>query len=467
MAGLNRARDIYRSVSQFHENENLVAWLRDRRWVIWLTAARRRKILLVGSVTAGIVTVFHHHAPWRQYLQPDTWLAPALAVALLFLMLKFIHAGAARFSDLPGPIRRRPQIAFHTLFWSMVIVTWLTPVQAGTWRTVIALMAISFPFIIWRCGYMLISAKRGRVAGTGLGDHLIYIWPIWGGTNTPIGKGADYLSQCEARTADAYARAVLSGIKLMILARLWGLARQFMAAFVYANPKSFFTPLLGGFTLTIPRAQSLVTGQDSDSVLISWVSLYMDLIWETLEVAEDGHVWVGALRLFGFNVFRNTYKPLLARSVIDFWNRWHYYFKEMLVEFFFLPTYARHFQKAPKLRIFAAIFASAFVGNMYHHLLKAKKSLVGGAWLDLWLNLNPRLVYCLLLALGLYLSMLREQHRRGKGAEKGHSPTALSNLAKIAWVWTFYSLVHIWNLKGTMTVESRTHFFLSLFGLSF
>ncbi|MEF8725082.1 hypothetical protein [Candidatus Accumulibacter phosphatis] len=38
---------------------------------------------------------------------------------------------------------------------------------------------------------------------------------------------------------------------------------------------------------------------------------------------------IGTLRLFGFNVFRNTYKPLPPESILEFWNRYYYYLKEL------------------------------------------------------------------------------------------------------------------------------------------
>jgi hypothetical protein len=44
---------------------------------------------------------------------------------------------------------------------------------------------------------------------------------------------------------------------------------------------------------------------------------------------RHGHMIIGTLRLFGFNVFRNTYKPLLSESILEFWNRYYYYFKEL------------------------------------------------------------------------------------------------------------------------------------------
>ena len=62
----------------------------------------------------------------------------------------------------------------------------------------------------------------------------------------------------------------------------------------------------------------------------AWSALYAGLVWDVLKIAARGHEIVGALRLFGFNVFRNTYKPLLAPSLVEFWNRYYYYFKEML-----------------------------------------------------------------------------------------------------------------------------------------
>ena len=458
-------RDMWRTVSQFHENEKLVSWLKSRQTIVWLTPSRRRRVLVFGAVVAGTVGLFHRHAEWRDYASLSTWLAPSLALPLLFGLVYLLYLAAKHFSQLPAVVRRRPQIMFHALFWSLVALVWMTPEESGVWRTVIALVALSMPFIIWRCGYMLMSGQRGKTAKTTLRDHLFYIWPMWGGTNTPIGKGADYLSQHEAQTADAYARSVLAGIKLLLLSRLWGLTRLLMAALVFANPKSPFMPLLGDYSLNIPRVQNILGGNVPASLITAWASLYFELIWETLEVAEDGHLWVGMLRLFGFNVFRNTYKPLLAESITDFWNRYHYYFKELLVDFFFFPTYVRYLKRWPKLRILAAVFVAAFAGNMYHHVLKAKKILVAGELAELWMMLNPRLVYCFLLALGIYFAMLREQKRRGKDTQSKTVTPTLGRFSRIAGVWTFYSIIHIWNLKGTATIAERNGLFLSLFGL--
>ena len=451
----------YRSVSQFHENEKLQAWVARQRPIIWLTPQRRRLVLFLGAMGVGAAALFQ----LRKHSAVSTWLEPGLAMLALLGLVYLLYLAAAHFSQLPAAVRRRPQIALHALFWLLVALAWTAPAEAATWRTVIILVALSMPYLIWRSGYMLMSGQRGTAAGTSFRDHLIYIWPTWGGTNTPIGKGADYLSQCEAQSTDAYATSVLAGTKLLILSAIWEGAKFLIGALVFSYPKSPLRPFLGDYGLEIPRMRRILIGEVAAPLPVMWLSLYLEMILETVDIAARGHRWIGILRLFGFNAFRNTYKPLLAQSVVDFWNRYYYYFKELLVEFFFFPTYVRYFRARPKLRIFAAVFAAAFVGNMYHHVLRADNILVAGELAQLWTRLNPRLVYCVLLAFGIYISMLRQQKKRGRAAAAVTESTPLRKLIRIAGVWTFFSIIYIWDLKGNMTIAMRFGFFLSLFGL--
>ncbi|OGQ83487.1 MAG: hypothetical protein A3F90_03055 [Deltaproteobacteria bacterium RIFCSPLOWO2_12_FULL_60_19] len=457
-------RDAYRSISQLHENEKLAAWLQSKRAIVWLTPRRRRQILFFGALLGGTIALFRRQSQWRDHLSATSWLAPALALPILLALVYLLYLAAIHFSRLPAAVRRRPQIALHLVFWLIIALAWITPEEAGVWKTAIFLIAVSIPYLIWRCGYMLLSGQRGKAAGTAFRDHLFYIWPMWGGTNTPQGKGADYLTQCEAQSPAAYARSVLAGIKLLILARIWDLTKLLMGVLVFSNPKSPLAPSLGGYSLEIPRARTLLTNEIPASLLMTWLSLYLEFIWETLDIAEDSHFWIGLLRLFGFNVFRNTYKPLLAKSIVDFWNRYYYYFKELLVEFFFFPTYVRYFRAWPKLRMFAAVFAAAFLGNIYYHSLRAS-GIAAGELPKIWVSLGrPRAGYCFLLAVGIYISMLRQQKKRGTGAQSQAGAALPRRLIQIAGVWTFFSVIHIWNLKSPATLFDRVGFFLSLFG---
>jgi len=156
-------------------------------------------------------------------------------------------------------------------------------------------------------------------------------------------------------------------------------------------------------------------GAASAPLLTAWASVYFDLIWSTLRIAVRGHECIGVLRLCGFNVVRNTYKPLLAESLLEFWSRYYYYFEELLVESFY-PTFARY-RVRPWLRTLLAVFAAAFAGNLYYHVINQRQPLVEGDIAGLWRLLHARIFYCLLLATGIYVSMLREQGRRGGAPE--------------------------------------------------
>ncbi|MCZ6626041.1 MAG: hypothetical protein O7B35_17725 [Deltaproteobacteria bacterium] len=465
MMKIKTLRDTYRTISQFHENDRLAASVQSWRFFAWFTPKRRRLFLSLGAIAAGLIGLLNRYVKWSEHFTAPSWLAPSFAMPILLGFLYLVYLSTKNFSRLPVVVKRRPQISLHILFWATLAVIWVTPNNGELWRTVLILIILSLPYLIWRCGYMIKSGQRGKSPGAAFHDHLFYLWPIWDGTNTPAGKGSDYLSQCEAQSAEAYARSSLAGIKLLILAMLWGLTLLFMGGLVYGDPKNPLTDLLGGYSLEIPRLKNIARGNIIVSLPIAWISLYCELIWQTLKIAARGHQWIGMLRLFGFNVFRNTYKPLLAESIVDFWNRFYYYFKELLVEFFFFPTYLKYFRTQPKLRMFTAIFMAAFVGNLYYHVLQMKGPLVLGEFAKIWQSLGSRMVYAIFLTVGIYVSMLRQQRQRGKRADSHTVAARVGRLRRIAGVWTFYSLINFWNLRSRLTLLERTKVFLSFFGL--
>lgn len=327
----------YDRLAQVHENERLIAWLQSFRVVHWLNAERRRQILFIGAIFAGVVGTFSRQADWHDYQSPTPWLVHGAAFLLLFGIVYSLYLAAIHFRRLPALIRGRPQICFHCFFWAILLIIWFAPEKTEFPLAVLIVVAASFPYLIWRVGSMLLSGQRGRASGSQFRDHLYYIWPVWDGTNTPPGKGYDHLSRAEAQTPEAYARAILGGIKLLLLVALWKIVMQMMGALVYGDPRNSLTHLLNGLHMGIPRLKQILGSDAPTPLLVTWISLYLELIWETLFLAVKGHVWVGVLRLFGFNVFRNTYKPLLAETLVEFWNRYYYYFKELMMEFFSFP----------------------------------------------------------------------------------------------------------------------------------
>lgn len=382
------------------------------------------------------------------------WMKLAGGTTAILAMILFIVTVAIHFEKLPAMIRRFPLFALHLALWAGLFLSSIPGFAVLT-------MA---PGMAWRLSYLLTLASRGKTVGTRFRDHLFYLVPVsaWGDTATPMGKGLDYLSKHESRDSRSFAESQLAGIKLLLLALIWTGVKIMVNGLVYGHGTEQLGTWSSEWSINLPRLRDLVAGNDASPVLIAWAAVYLELIMATLSIAIWGHVIVGCIRLLGFNVFRNTYKPLLAESIVEFWNRYYYYFKELLVEFFFYPTYLRSSWARPRVRMFLAVFAAAFIGNMYYHVLASPETVLSFDLTGFWGQWGPRFVYCFLLALGIWVSMLRQQSSRARGGKNSF----LIRMRRIAGVWTFYSVIHIWNVNSLEAgIGERFEFFLSLFGV--
>ena len=99
VAGLCAA---YRTISQFHENHRLIAWLSAQPWVIWLTPERRKSVLFFGAIIAGAVGIFSRNAKWRDYRALGPWLDHGLAFLFLLGLLYALYLAAIHFKQLPA-----------------------------------------------------------------------------------------------------------------------------------------------------------------------------------------------------------------------------------------------------------------------------------------------------------------------------------------------------------------------------
>ena len=427
----------------------------------WLTPHRRRWLLALGAVVIAVTDPLQELREEREWLgfTPDT-AGDALMIAALFALVWVWYRAARQFAALPGFVRRHPQLCLHGSFWAWMILVWNTAPSSPTVRTLLMGCALAFPLLLWRLGFLLFTAQRGRLAGTAFHDHWFYLWPVWGGSSVPYGKGFDYLKSCEAKDDEALARAQLSAIKLFLLAALCGLGQGLLDGVVFGED-NVYRRALDGATLAVARTRDLMATPEAQPVWKGWVSIYFELFRSVLAWGSKGHVVIGYLRLGGFYVFRNTYKPLLAETIVEFWNRYYYYFKELLVNFFFFPVFARYFKQSPRLRMAAAVFAAAFLGNLYYHVI-GEATFMRGDWARLWQEFNPRLLYCFALALGIFISMQREQRRPKAALARVWPRRALA----IFGVWTFFAVIHLWAGKGPALTMQRLKFLLGLFGLS-
>ena len=486
------------ALRQLHENERLIAWT--ATWpgqlavfvlacalvlpldsplvntmlaalaLVQLAPDQRRPILSLASL-AVIYSLLARGWDWQA-----TSDAPLIAtplplvlgmVALVSATCFAVYQVALRFGRLPGFVRRRPQVWLHVVVVAAMLGVPLSDEDEVS--RMLGLYVASLGYLVWRLGYLVQSGRRGKLAGSCFVDHFFYLLPAFGGTNVPYGKGNEYLSRNEVEEARGIAASQLAGLKLLVLVWLWTFAQVVLGIVVHGDEETLLHAWLDdaswlALSLEVPRLGAFVADLPGTvgNLSVRWTSLFVALVDHTLTLAIEGHAFVGLLRLYGFKVFRNTYKPLLSESLIDFWGRIHFYFKELLVEFFFMPTYVSRFRGRPRLRLFAAVFAAAFAGNLYFHLLALGTDLRGESLATLANTFAPRALYSFLLACGIWVSMLRQQERRG-------APLAASRLARlrrIAGVWLFFALIHVYGMGPYSTpLETRNAFVLSLVGL--
>ena len=443
----------------WHEHSGLIAWAETTaaRVIVWSIATAMlfwHEVTALMPLALALVMIF----PQQRRLLLSVVAVAVLAERLLgepgmCMQSPFaLVQTAQQFERWPGLARRHPLVWLHVCIWIALVLS------TNPWFAVLGLV----PFMAWRLSYMVMQASRGKLAETKFGDHLFYMFPVYGGTATPYGKGMEYLSRHEALDATSFARSQLAGIKLLVLSAVWYFCRDLLDLVFFGASAHYLSAWPEAWTLDLPRVNEVLKSGMHAGGLTGWVLIYVDLVRVTLSLAAGGHVIVGCLRLLGFNVFRNTYKPLLSQSILEFWNRFYFYFKELMVEFFFYPTYLKLRGMSPSARMFTAIFVAAFVGNMYYHILNRPMTVISWDLGLFWSVWGPRFVYCFLLALGVGVSMVRQQKLR----RTADNPSGLVKLRRIAGVLTFYAIIHIWNRKDEqIDIADCTAFFLSLFGI--
>jgi len=254
--------------------------------------------------------------------------------------------------------------------------------------------------------------------------------PVWGGASSiPIGKGAAFLRKMLAKNPEEMAITQIKGVKLL----LW------------ADALLALKILLKWFFEDYCRIPSVTDSIDASiqhqaySLSMQWASLLWSVSSYSLRIAISGHFIIGSARLAGFRLPRSTWRPLESRTLIEYFNRFHYYFKELLVDFFFLPTFFRFFKQHPRLRLFFATFMAAGVGNALYHFMSEIELVesmgIAGA-LESYISYA---FYCLILATGIGISQVR--------MNMGYKPSAsfYGRIQSFFVVWGFVTLLHVFS----------------------
>lgn len=334
----------------------------------------------------------------------------ALGIALAGLAIWLTR----RFRD--SAPARRPVLTQHLVFVLMLGLA-STRLLQGWPQVLLWSLTATLAAFFWFLAYALLDQRQRDPAP--LLTQLATFHPFFGqASSVPMSKGAGNWRGVEATNDLDLAVTQLKGLKLIV----WALG---LKALLWLFRKLVYGKL-GVLPLGTAFEQFLM---DTEAPLRHGLaSIVANFPEQLLIMAIWGHVIVAVARLAGFRLLRNTYRPLESRSIAEFWNRYFYYFKEILVHVYFYPTYLRWFKAHPRLRLaFATVVAAGF-GNFFFHFILALPTVARSGVLEALARMEVYAFYCALLAGGIVLSQLRARPARA-GWWRGRVLPALGVMA--------------------------------------
>lgn len=425
-------------------------------WAVMAFANHRVRILFLASwgmtllETAADDSDFAEKIQYVMAQENAQLLPPALlAVGALLLLMGGLWLALQHVIRSPGGLlSRRPFLCMLGLEAGLLVLS-APQVSHDLPRVLAWSMVVVFTPFVWFFP-LAIADLRGRAADPPAMQMAVQR-PFWSHYYLPFGKGAAYLRKHFSPLPREQAITQIKGVKLL----LW------------ANFLSFISYLMTWFFsdyLALPRLinaiDAFIEGQPLP-VPTGWMVLVYGTFRYALQIAIWAHLFIGLARMAGYRLPRGSWRPLESRTLMDYFNRFHFYFKEVLVDLFFIPTFFKVFRQHPRLRMFTATFMAAGVGNaLWHFMADIHLIAVEGLWGAIS-SFSSYLFYSFALAIGVGLSQVR--------ASMGYRPSATwaGRLYAFLFIWSFVILLRVFS-DGTRdhTFEQRLRFLLSLFGLN-
>lgn len=360
-----------------------------------------------------------------------------LSAAFLFWQRRYADTTAAK----------RPVLTL-LLLWTGLLLTAILSAQGTLLNSVLwAIVGVSISSL-WILAYSAVDARGKDQTPTIYRAGLLR--PFWGGSATPIGKSFGFLNRFAAKDDADLAVTRLKALKLAVWALILTGALKLSEYLAY-----------GVFGLADLQTAILAhAGGQSHGPAVNWASVLVNYFIDLLIISVWGHFIVSVVRMAGYRIPRNTVNPLASRTLAEFWNRYFYYFKEMLVDFFFYPAFRRYFKGNTKLRIAFATLCAAGLGNFLYHFMRETYVFADGAILDKLLIFQSAAFYSLVLAAGLIVSQWRGRKVKPEDGFFAYHVWPRVN------VIAFFCFLKIFDdISGEGTFSERAAFFVGLFGV--
>jgi hypothetical protein len=365
-----------------------------------------------------------------------------MPLAVLLLSAGVIYS-ARRFRGIA--IFRRPVVCLITFFVAMVFVAESSAMH-GMHRVILWSFIGALAPYFWFLGYAVLEVAREPPP---ILAQLGVFHPFWGSTNVPFGKSVTYLRKFESQGSHELSITQLKGLKLA----LWLAVLRVVQKCFTVSTHTY---------LHIPTFEESFVAHLAGAAYpwyVGWVSLTADFFENLLSLTIWGGVFIACARMSGFRLLRNTYRPLESRTIAEFWNRYYFYFKELLVDLFFYPTFLRCFRKHKRLRIFFATFMAACVGNMTYHFMRDIDAVADLGVVKAVVGFESYALYAFILSIGIAVSQMRADQRSA-------SSWWLFRLTDSLRVGAFFCILHVFDAAAdrTHSLSQRISFLCYLFG---
>lgn len=209
-------------------------------------------------------------------------------------------------------------------------------------------VTLGLSFLIFRQIHLAIEVRDGLLKRCGLLDYLSYMTAFWTFLAGPIQRFEPFCSEFRRLTAPgggASAQDVLLGLNRV----MFGYLKMFVVSdWFYAN-----------------AATRTVTAHPDAAHLALFLLAYPLFMYFNFTGYCD--IVIGLARAVGFELPENFHWPLLARNMVDYWNRWHITLSQFFRDYMYLPIYTALRRRAPRtLAMSVASMLSFFVMGVWH-----------------------------------------------------------------------------------------------------
>jgi hypothetical protein len=420
----------------------------------WALPQRRLLVLSVTGMVYFLLRPFKI-GPYYGYLEqiavPALPMVPAPLIAIPFGLLFLVFAVAmVRNQERKALVfaSDRPLLFMFLIGGALAAASIGLPREhvlfAPVWIA-LAYLTSSFFFL----GYVLLDQRsKTRIP---VHAQLGFLRPFWAGFAAPM-KGPAFILKSEAKTDAALAVSRLKGLKLAIWALILFLIWEWV-----------FNRLIHDY-LAFPRLDDLIAASAAGApapLALRWGAVAVEFMAMVIYMGAAIHAVVAVVRVAGFCIPRGMARPLSSRTIAEFWGRYLFYFKEMLVDFFFYPTFRRYFKNHPRLRMAFATFAAAFVGNVLFDFIHVIPSVAFEGGERILQGFASYCVYAGILTAGIIWSQLMQSAPR---PEQGFLRYSVLPRAQVI---VFFALLQVIDdSSANVLIGDRLTYLTGLFGVN-